>query len=150
MKEKIIKLISRIYFGLYLYTRALDIPITWAGRKEYYRGHFGSKICGFMVVLYANAFLSLAGVLGGDSLLELVKDWPFYKPLYIILLVSLCLFITEITSLEGDKGLSYFEQFDQEPRSTKVKWMIYGALAMILGMILCALGCIAFTFPSFS
>ena len=150
MKEKIIKLINRIYFGLYLYTKALDIPVRWAGSKDYYRGILKFKLYDLLVMLYANALLSFAGALGGDSLLELVKGWPFYKPLYIVLLIFLSLFISRITSLEGDKGLSYFEQFDIEPRSTKIKWMIYGALALVLGAILCALGCIAFTFPSFS
>ena len=142
MKEKIIKFINRIYFGIYLYTRELDIPVTWGGRKNYYRGHFGSKICALLVMFYANAFLSFIGILGGKPLLTFVKGLPFYKYLYIVLLVGLCLFIIEVTSLEGDKGLSYFEQFDQEPRSTKIKWMIYGALALVLGAILCALGCI--------
>ena len=150
MKEKIIKLINRIYFGLYLYTRELDIPLKWGGRKDYYRGILGFKLYDLLVMFYANALLSFAGALGGDSLLELVKGWPFYKPLYIVLLIFLSLFISRITSLEGDKGLSYFEQFDIEPRSTKIKWMIYGALALVLGAILCALGCIAFTIPSFS
>ena len=150
MKEKVIKLINRIYFGLYLYTKALDIPVSWAGSKDYYRGILRFKLYDLLVMFYANAFISFIGVLGGKPLLTFVKGLPFYKFLYIVLLTCLSLFISRITSLEGDKGLSYFEQFDQEPRSVKIKWMIYGALALILGMIICALGCIAFTFPSFS
>ena len=150
MKEKIIKLINRIYFGLYLYTRELDIPLKWGGRKDYYRGILGFKLYDLLIMFYANAFISFIGVLGGKPLLTFVKGLPFYKFLYIVLLIFLSLFISRITSLEGDKGLSYFEQFDIEPRSTKIKWMIYGALALVLGAILCALGCIAFTIPSFS
>ena len=57
MKEKVIKLINRIYFGLYLYTKALDIPVSWAGSKDYYRGILRFKLYDLLVMFYANAFI---------------------------------------------------------------------------------------------
>jgi uncharacterized membrane-anchored protein YitT (DUF2179 family) len=45
-----------------------------------------------------------------------------------------------MTSLEGDKGLTYFEQFDQESRSVKIKWMIIGAFIFFFGIVLFIIG----------
>ena len=140
MKEKLIKYINRIYFGIYLYTRELDIPIYYVGRKDYYRGQLGFKICCLMIMLYASGFLSIIVFLVGEQFAYLIKSNFIYKIIYIILLLCIYFLFSQITSLEGNKGLAYFEQFDQEPHSIKIKWMVIGAFAFILGIAFFILG----------
>lgn len=150
MKEKIIKFINQIYFGIYLCTGDALPPTMYKGRKTYLHSFWGNKLCFIMILFYVSSIVSLAVYCLGNNVAQLVYRDFEYRLIYIFLVIGISILISRITSLEGDKGLSYFEQFDQEPRSVKIKWMIYGALALILGMIICALGCIAFTFPSFS
>ncbi len=140
MKEKIIKYINRIYFGIYLYTRELDIPTYYVGRKDYYRGQLGFKICCLLIMLYTSGFLSIIGAFGGEHFAYLIKGNFIYKSIYIIIIICIYFLLSQITSLEGNKGLAYFEQFDREPRSIKIKWMIIGAFAFLLGIALFILG----------
>ena len=144
MKEIIVRFINRVYFGIYLYTRELDIPVLYMGRKEYYRGQLGFKICDLMVLLYTSGCLSFAGALGGETLLTLIKGNYLYRILYFILLIGISVLISQLSSFEGEKGLSYFEQFDQEPRSKKIKWMIISAFVFIIGILFFVLGIIVF------
>ena len=144
MKEIIVRFINRVYFGIYLYTRELDIPVLYMGRKEYYRGQLWFKICDLMVLLYTSGCLSFAGALGGETLLTLIKGNYLYRIQYFILLIGISVLISQLSSLEGEKGLSYFEQFDQEPRSKKIKWMIISAFVFIIGILFFVLGIIVF------
>ena len=144
MKEIIVSFINRVYFGIYLYTRELDIPVMYMGRKEYYRGQLGFKICNLMTFLYISGCLSFVGALGGETLLTLIKGNYLYRIMYFILLIGISFLISKFSSLEGEKGLSYFEQFDQEPRSNKIKWMIISAFVFIIGILLFVLGVIVF------
>lgn len=148
MKEKIISFINRVYFGIYLYTRELDIPVIYMGRKEYYRGQLGFKICNFMIFLYISGCLSFVGALGGETLLTLIKGNYLYRILYFILLIGIYFLVSQFSSLEGEKGLSYFEMFDKEPRSNKIRWMIISAFVLITGIVIFVLGVIVF--PVFS
>ena len=144
MKEIIVSFINRVYFGIYLYTRELDIPVMYMGRKEYYRGQLGFKICNLMTFLYISGCLSFVGALGGETLLTLIKGNYLYRIMYFTLLIGISFLISQFSSLEGEKGLSYFEQFDQEPRSNKIKWMIISAFVFIIGILLFVLGVIVF------
>ena len=144
MKEIIVSFINRVYFGIYLYTRELDIPVMYMGRKEYYRGQLGFKICNLMTFLYISGCLSFVGALGGETLLTLIKGNYLYRIMYFILLIGISFLISQFSSLEGEKGLSYFEQFDQEPRSKKIKWMIISAFVFIIGILFFVLGIIVF------
>ena len=144
MKEIIVSFINRVYFGIYLYTRELDIPVMYMGRKEYYRGQLGFKICNLMTFLYISGCLSFVGALGGETLLTLIKGNYLYRIMYFILLIGISFLISQFSSLEGEKGLSYFELFDQEPRFNKIKWMIISAFVFIIGILFFVLGVIVF------
>lgn len=144
MKEIIVRFINRVYFGIYLYTRELDIPVIYMGRKEYYRGLLGFKICNLMIFLYISGCLSFVGALGGEALLTLIKGNYLYRIMYFILLIGISFLISQFSSLEGEKGLSYFELFDQEPRFNKIKWMIISAFVFIIGILFFVLGVILF------
>ena len=144
MKEKIVRFINRVYFGIYLYTRELDIPVTYMGRKDYYRGQLAFKICNIMIFLYTSGCLSFVGALNGETLLTLIKGNYLYRIMYFILLIGIYFLVSQFSSLEGEKGLSYFEMFYQEPRSNKIKWMIISAFVFIIGILFFVLGVILF------
>ena len=91
-------------------------------------------------MLYASGFLSIIVFLVGEQFAYLIKSNFIYKIIYIILLLCIYFLFSQITSLEGNKGLAYFEQFDQEPHSIKIKWMVIGAFAFILGIAFFILG----------
>ena len=140
MNERLIKFINRIYFGIYLYTRGLDIPITYVGRKNYYRGQLGFKLCCFMVLLYVDGCMALLCYLLRFISPFFINNSSTFKTVYFFLFITIYFIITQMTSLEGDKGLTYFEQFDQEYRSVKIKWMIIGAFIFFFGIVLFIIG----------
>ena len=135
MKEKIIKFANRIYFGIYLCTRELDIPVIYMGRKDYYRGLLGFNICCLLIMFYVIGCISLIGSLGGEYLLTLIKGNFLYKLIYFVLLIVFYFLFSEYTSLEKEKGLKYFEEFDQEPRSKKMRWLLFSIFVFIVGFL---------------
>lgn len=140
MKEKIIKFINQIYFGIYLCTGEALPPTIYKGRKTYLHSFWGNKLCFIMILFYVSNIVSLAVYCLGNNIAHLVYRNFEYRLIYSFLVIGISLLIGRITSLEGEKGLSYFETFIAWPRSTKIKWEIYSVLAFIVGAIFCTLG----------
>ena len=140
MKEKIIKFINQIYFGIYLCTGEALPPTMYKGRKTYLHSFWGNKLCSIMILFYVSSIVSLAVYCLGNNIAYLVYRDFEYRLIYSFLVIGISLLIGRITSLEGEKGLSYFVTFIAWPRSTKIKWEIYSVLAFIVGAIFCTLG----------
>lgn len=144
MKERLLKLVNHIYFGIYLYPGEAFYPIFLDGERTYYKGFWGFKFCYIMVFLYAYGILSVLGHFMGEKIAYFVSSSFVYKLVFIIITIGLTFIIERITSLGGKKGLNYFEQFTKEPRFEKIKWMIVGAVAFIVGIGLFIIGIKAF------
>ena len=136
MKDKILKTVNHIYFGVYLYTGEAFYPTFHNGERFYYQGYWGFKLCYVMVLLYACAVVSLGKYCIGES----VPCFVNHGIVDIILVLGTCFIIAKITSLGGKKGLLYFEQFTREPHLCKIKWMIISAFVFLLGIILFIIG----------
>lgn len=144
MKEKIIKIANRIYFGVYLFLGEAFYRTFIRGEKSYYTGFWGIKLCYIMVFLYSYGVMGVCWWLVGEDFFRFAKYSSDYKFVYVASSVFLCIFITRLTHFNDDKGLAYFEQFVREPRSVKIKWKIISAFVFILGIILFAVGSLLF------
>lgn len=150
MKENIIKFMNQVYFGIYHFAGEALPPTLYKGRKTYLHSFWGYRLCCFMIFLYTLSIVSLVIFCLGESIVNLVYRDFGCRLIYFLFILGISFLIERITSLAGAKGLSYFETFIAWPRSTKIKWMIYGLLALIVSAILYALECIIFIFPSLS
>jgi hypothetical protein len=140
MKEKLLELINHIYFGIYSYTGEAFYATFQNGRRQYYQGFWGMKLCYIMVFLYACGFVSFIGYLIGCYVLKIVNSFLVYKLIHIFLIIYVSLIISKYTSLGREKGLSLFEQFTLTPKISKIKWMIIGAIFFFLGIVFFAIG----------
>ena len=136
MKETILKTVCHIYYGVYLYTGEAFYSSFHNGKKSYYQGFWGFKLCYVMVFLYTYGTVSLGRYCMG----EYAPRFFYHAIVNIIIVSSLSLIIAKTTSLGGEKGLLYFEQFARGSRSCKIKWMIISAFVFIMGVFLFILG----------
>lgn len=144
MKEKIIKIINYIYFGIYLYTGEAFYTIFQNGQRNYYQGFWGFKLCYIMVFLYSYGLVSFFSYLIGNSVLQIINGSFLYKLIYLFIICFTSMIISRYTSLGGKEGLELFEQYFLISKIKKIKWMIIGAFAFLLGIVFLILGLIVF------
>lgn len=144
MKDKILRVINHIYYGVYLYSGEAFYPQFYNGERTYYQGFWGFKFCYVMVFLYAFSAASFIGYCMGEDVLRFINSRFIFKLLYIFFVIGLSFVIVKATSLGGKKGLSFFEQFIKDSCSERIKWMILGALCFIMGIMLSFYGNNAF------
>ena len=144
MKDKLVRLINHIYFGVYQYTGEAFYPTFQMGRRYYHRGFWGMKLCHVMVFLFVFGIISIIGRFILNPFIHVVRIDLTYRLLFLPVTIACYLLIVRITSLDREEGLAYFEQFYKETRSEKVKWMIIGAVTFLVGVVLFVLGALAF------
>ena len=83
MKEIILKIVCHIYYGVYLYTGEAFYPTFHNGKRSYYQGFWGFKLCYVMVFLYTYGAVSL----GRYSMGEYAPHFFYHGIVNIIILL---------------------------------------------------------------